>query len=127
MGFETDRAAVYQIRPQHRNEEVREIIPSDYGGVMITDRGESYDAGEFDAVEQQKCLGHILRNITEVLETKQGRAREFGVYAKLLSQEGMELWRARDSLSPEVFAGKADELKEMLSYHLLQSWGYHPQ
>ncbi|MCX6606715.1 MAG: transposase, partial [Acidobacteria bacterium] len=97
MGFETDRAAVYQIRPQHRNEEVREIIPSDYAGVMITDRGKSYDAGEFDAVEQQKCLGHILRNITEVLETKQGRAREFGVYAKLLLQDGMELWRARDS------------------------------
>ena len=118
MGFETDRAAVYQIRPQHRNEEVREIIPSDYGGVMITDRGKSYDAGEFDAVEQQKRLGHILRNITEVLETKQGRAREFGVYAKLLSQEGMELWRARDSLSPEVFAANANELREMLSYHL---------
>ncbi|MCX6604013.1 MAG: transposase [Acidobacteria bacterium] len=118
MGFETDRAAVYQIRSQHRNQEVREIIPSDYGGVMITDRGKSYDAGEFDAVEQQKCLGHILRNITEVLETKQGRAREFGVYAKLLLQDGMELWRARDSLAPEVFAGKADELKEMLGYHL---------
>ena len=58
---------------------------------MITDRSKSYDAGEFDAVEQQKCLGHILRNIAEVLETKQGRAREFGVYAKLLLQDGMEL------------------------------------
>ena len=118
MGFKTDRAAVYQIRSQHRNEEVREVIPSDYGGVMITDRGKSYDAGEFDAVEQQKCLGHILRNITEVLDAKQRRAREFGVYAKMLFQDEMELWRARDSLSPEVFAGKADELREMVSYHL---------
>ncbi len=98
MGFETDRAAVSQIRRQHRNEEVREIIPSDYGGVMITDRGKSYDAGELDAVEQQKCLGHIRRNIAEVLETKKKRAR--------------------DSLSPEVFAGEADELKDMLGYHL---------
>ena len=118
MGFETDRAAVYQIRRQHRNEEVREIIPSDYGGVMISDRGKSYDAGEFDDVEQQKCLGHILRNIAEVVETKQGRAREFGVYAKVLFQDGMELWRARDSLPKEVFAEKAGELKEMVSYHL---------
>ena len=97
-GFETDRAAVYQIRRQHRNEEVRELIPSDHGGVIITDQGKSYDAGKFEAVEQQKCLGHIRRNIAEVLETKQGRAR--------------------DSPSPEVFAGKADELKEMLGYHL---------
>ena len=30
----------------------------------------------------------------------------------------MELWRARDSLPQEVFAGKAAELKEMVSYHL---------
>lgn len=118
MGFETERAAIYQIRWQHRNEEVREIIPGDYGGVIISDRGKSYDAEEFDAVEQQKCLGHILRNITEVVETKQGRAREFGVYAKVLFQDGIELWRARDGLPPEAFAGKADELKELVSYHL---------
>jgi transposase len=28
MGFDSDSAAVYQIRPQHRNEEVQEIIPA---------------------------------------------------------------------------------------------------
>lgn len=30
MGFETDEVVVYQIRLQHRNEEVREVIPEDY-------------------------------------------------------------------------------------------------
>ena len=35
MAFETDEATVYQVRPRHRNEEVRELIPSDYGGVMV--------------------------------------------------------------------------------------------
>jgi len=118
MGFDTDRATVYQIRPQHRNEEVRELIPSDYAGVMISDRGKSYDADEFKAVDQQKCLGHILRNITDVVETKHGRAREFGVQAKSLFQEGMELWRARDSLAADVFAEKAGQIKELVSYHL---------
>lgn len=39
MTFVTDTAIVYQIRPRHRNEEVRERIPADYKGVMITDRG----------------------------------------------------------------------------------------
>jgi transposase len=39
MVFETDEETVFQIRPQHRNEEVREVIPSDYAGVMVTDRG----------------------------------------------------------------------------------------
>ena len=32
MAFETDEATVYQVRARHRNEEVREVVPSDYGG-----------------------------------------------------------------------------------------------
>jgi hypothetical protein len=32
MGFDTDQATVYQIRSQHRNEQVRELIPADYVG-----------------------------------------------------------------------------------------------
>jgi transposase len=118
MGFDTDQETVYQIRPQHRNEEVRELIPADYAGVMIGDRGKSYDADEFKAVDQQKCLGHILRNIAEVVETKHGRAREFGLKAKLLFQDGMGLWRARDRLARDEYAERAGQLKELVSYHL---------
>ena len=46
MTFDTDQATVFQIRRRHRNQEVRELIPSDYAGVMVTDRGKSYDAQE---------------------------------------------------------------------------------
>jgi len=46
MTFDTDQATVLQIRRRHRNQEVRELIPSDYAGVMVTDRGKSYDAQE---------------------------------------------------------------------------------
>src|SRR4051794_21860161 len=69
MIFETDAATVFQVRPQHRNEEVREVIGDDYPGVLVTDRGTSYDARELGGVKQQKCLAHALRSITAVLET----------------------------------------------------------
>jgi hypothetical protein len=62
---------------------------------------------EFQDVDQQKCTGHILRNVANVVETKQGRAREFGVPTKGLLQEDMELWRTRASLTADVFAEKA--------------------
>jgi len=75
MTFDTDQATVYQIRGRHRNEEVRELIPADYAGVMVTDRGKSYDAEELLGVKQQKCLDHLKENIDEVLEKKAGRAR----------------------------------------------------
>ena len=53
-------------------------MPADYAGVMVTDRARSYDARDLSGVRQQKCLSHVLRSISEVIETKVGRGRSFG-------------------------------------------------
>ena len=118
MGFDTDHATVYQIRFQHRNEEVREIIPGDYPGVLVSDRGKSYDAEELDGVAQQKCLAHLLRNVTEVVATKLGRAAQFGKKLNLLLREGLTLWHARSGLASEEFQTGYQQLAEKLTYHL---------
>jgi transposase len=92
MIFVTDTATVFQVRDRHRNEEVREVIGEGYSGVLVTDRGKSYDAKELEEVKQQKCIAHALRSINEVVETKQGRARHFGARLKRLLKEGLQLW-----------------------------------
>jgi transposase len=92
MIFVTDTATVFQVRGRHRNEEVREVIGDDYPGVLVTDRGKSYDAKELEGVKQQKCIAHALRSINEVVETKQRRARQFGARLKRLLKEGLRLW-----------------------------------
>jgi len=94
MIFETDTATVFQVRARHRNEEVREVIGDDYPGVLVTDRGKSYDAKELEGVKQQKCMAHALRSIDQVLEIKRGRARHFGARLKALLKEGLRLWHA---------------------------------
>ena len=91
MAFETDDATVYQVRGRHRNEEVREVVPADYAGVMVTDRARSYDAQALSGVRQQKCLAHVLRSISEVVETKRGRGRSFGKRLSELLREAMQL------------------------------------
>lgn len=118
MAFDTDEATVYQIRSQHRHEEVQEIIPPDYEGVMVTDRGRSYDAQAFDEVDQQKCLAHILRSISDVLQTKKGRARDFGERLKSLLQDAMQLWRAYHAGETANFAGKVQQVQDALTHHL---------
>ena len=118
MAFDTDEATVYQIRSQHRHEEVQEVIPPDYAGVMVTDRGRSYDAQAFDNVNQQKCLAHILRSISDVLQTKKGRARDFGERLKSLLQDAMELWRACHAGEAPDFATQAQHVQEVITYHL---------
>ena len=60
MVFESKPVVVYQIRAQHRNEEIREVIGDDYQGTLSTDRGRSYDAKELQEVKQpQMPLAHL--------------------------------------------------------------------
>jgi len=92
MAFETGDASVYQVRRRHRNEEVREVIPADYPGVLCSDRGKSYDAQALDAVRQQKCLAHLQRNLAEVLERKQGRGRWWAGKLKRLLGAALAVW-----------------------------------
>lgn len=118
MVFETDAATVYQIRSQHRAEEVQEVIPPDYDGVMVTDRGRSYDAHRFDDVKQQKCLAHILRSINDVVATKKGRARDFGERLKGLLQDAIQLWRAWHAGEVADFPTEAQALWDAITHHL---------
>jgi hypothetical protein len=118
MAFATPALTVYQIRRRHRNEEVRELIPSDYRGVMGTDRGKSYDAEELLGVAQQKCLSHIQRNITDVVETKQGRAVEFGRTLKGLLREAMDLWKAHHHDQGPDYDRQVERLESEVTHHL---------
>ena len=118
MAFETDEATLYQVRPRHRNEEVRELIPTDYGGVMVTDRGRSYDSRTLSGVKQQKYMAHILRSISEALETKVGRGRSFGKRLMELLREAMELRESYHRGEALDFVGESERLKREVSHHL---------
>jgi len=118
MTFEADTATLYQIRPHHRNHEVREVVPADYAGVMVTDRGKSYDAAGLGAVKQQKCVAHIQRSLAAVVETKRGKARWFGTRLKALWGEAVALWHDRRNGEGRGFAARASRLRSAITHHL---------
>ena len=118
MTFDTDQATVFQIRRRHRNDEVRELIPADYAGVMITDRGKSYDAEKLLGVPQQKCLDHLKENIHEVLERKTGRARSFGLTLQRLLGEARQLWRDQRAGKAQKFQVQVERIEKELTWHL---------
>ena len=118
MTFDTDQATVYQIRRRHRNDEVRELVPADYAGVMITDRGKSYDAERLLGVQQQKCLDHLKENIHEVLERKTGRARSFGLKLQNILREARQLWRDQRAGKAQKFQAQVERIEKELTWHL---------
>jgi hypothetical protein len=118
MVFETATATVYQIRERHRNEEVREVVPTEYEGVLVTDRGRSYDAQALAGVRQQKCLAHIQRSISDVLEQQHGKARAFGQRLKALLRQALDLWQAHHAGRVPAFATEAQVLQAAITHHL---------
>jgi transposase len=124
MGFFSRLTSVFQIRPQHRNLEVREVIPGDYPGTLTTDRGRSYDAKALAGVKQQKCLAHIQRSLTEALaggvpgERLVGRGRHFCLRLKKLLREATALWEAYHTGTAEDFVAQRERLEQAVTVHL---------
>jgi transposase len=118
MAFETAAATVYQVRARHRNEEVREVVPAEYAGVLVTDRGRSYDAIELAGVRQQKCLAHIQRTLSQVLAQQQGKARAFGSRLKGLLGQALDLWHGYHQGKRRGFAAHAQQLQHVITHHL---------
>ena len=115
MVFESERETVYQIRARHRNEEVREVIGDAFAGVLSTDRGKSYDAAALAAVAQQKCLAHLLRSISLVLESKWARGRSLGLGLRRLLREAQALWQAQQTAPVADYAAQVVALQARLT------------
>src|ERR1019366_4548988 len=118
MALVNQSLSVYQVRLRHRNEEVRELIPADFPGVMICDRGPSYDARELENVAQQKCLSHLIRNAKAVEESKTGRARQFSQTLKELLQQALALSAKKNALDAADYRTQVHELNGKLTFHL---------
>src|ERR687895_249604 len=118
MAFDTDEVTVYQVRPRHRHQEVQEVVPRNYPGVMGTDRGRSYEDKSFNRVKQRKCLAHLQRTLSEVLDRKKGRARELAEGARELLRLAVGLWEQYHYGDREEFERWVPEVRWALSYHL---------
>jgi hypothetical protein len=118
MAFDTDEVTVYQVRPRHRHQEVQEVVPASYQGVMVTDRGRSYEAHSFSRVKQQKCLAHLQKTLSVLLEQKKGRARELGENLKMLFGMALDLWEEYHAGAVADFEGRVAELRFAVSYQL---------
>lgn len=92
-----------------RHEAVPEVMPPDYSGRMVTDRGRSYEAQACNGVKQQKGLAHIRY---DVLQRQTGRARDFGERLKALLQDAIQRWRASHAGGMAAFAVDAQRLRD---------------
>jgi len=120
MGFGTDDTAYFQIRFRHRAKEVAEVIEAAFEGVLITDRCPTYDANTFELIDKQKCLSHILENLSKLEKKTKGRAKSFARKLKALLRRMLDLWsRQREGdISREDYLVEARALMVELDEYL---------
>lgn len=121
MGFFSEETSYYQIRLKHRVQEVTEVIDPEIceanATIVITDRFKTYDAKELECIAMQKCLSHILKNLSDQLEDKRGRARSYCENLKALFKQSLELWHRyrRQEIELSDYLERGRELDEQLT------------
>jgi len=110
--FVSERLAYYQIEKSRGSKVPKQIIPTDYGGVLITD---FYAAYNKLPGKKQKCLVHLLREMKSCYEKNE--TKEFLQYYKQLKriiQDALRLDRKRGEIPKESFLSRVVKLKKRL-------------
>ncbi len=110
--FVNERLTYYKIDPSRSAKVPKQIIPTDYGGVIISD---FYGAYNKLPGKKQKCLVHLMREMKKAREKDD--SKEFVTYYKELKrilQDAMELSERRNEMPQESFLNRVSRLKKRL-------------
>lgn len=112
--FANQETTVYTIRQSRGHQVVLDILGTEFEGVLVSDRFVAYDAQALDDWLKQKCVGHLLRNLSEIEANKTGRAVCFARDVAALLREASTLKEEKPKLDTESFAQRAADLETRL-------------
>ncbi len=118
-GFRSESVALFTINKQHTRHEILNTLGKDFAGVLIADRFKVYDSHDLEHLQHQKCLAHILRNISDVIAShqgKRGRGELYGKSLQILFRESLEIHKAflTGTLTTEELSQKSEEKNAQL-------------
>jgi hypothetical protein len=118
--YETEQGSFYQILSSLTSVEIRAVLGEDFLGVLGDDRAPLYDSLRMRSVRQQKCLSHLLRNLSEVAEKKKGTARRFSTRLSELLCQALALWTQwrEKSIAEEEYWSEVGKLGQEITHQL---------
>jgi len=112
--FTHRHVSVYAIRDNRSHEVVVEILGREFKGVLASDCFLAYDHRDLTEWLKQKCLGHLLNDLSEMEETKTRGAVRFAQDVTAVLRRALSLKAEKPSLSPAAFARQATALEAEL-------------
>jgi len=112
--FTTQEITVYTIRQSRGHGVVIDILGEQFEGILASDCFRAYDAKALEGWLKQKCVGHLLRNLSEIEASKTGRAIRFARDVTTLLREALALKAEKPTLDEETFTQRTAALEARL-------------
>jgi hypothetical protein len=112
--FTNSEASVYAIRDNRSSDVLVDILGTEFKGILASDGFVAYDQQRLKTWLKQKCVGHLLRELTEMQENQSGRALHFARQVTIVLQEALVLKMQKSSLDPLSFLQRARDLEARL-------------
>ena len=113
--FTNRQVTVYTIKESRGHDVVMEILGKEFAGILVSDCFVAYDHHELAEWLKQKCLGHILKDLSRMEEEKTRGAVRFAQDMKVVLRAALALRDQRPKLSPDAFAAQAAEIEQRLA------------
>jgi transposase len=112
--FTNRETTVYTICTSRGHDVVLDILGAEFAGILNTDCFLAYDAKALADWLKQKCVGHLLRNLSEIEASKTRGAVRFARDVTALLRDALQLKTEKPQLPAAVFAERAATLEERL-------------
>jgi transposase len=112
--FTNRETTVYTIRHSRGHDVVVDILGAEFAGVLNSDCFLAYDAKALNDWLKQKCVGHLLRNLSEIEASKTRGAVRFARNVTALLRKALQLKAEKPDLPEKTFTERATALEERL-------------
>lgn len=112
--FTNRQVTVYTIKESRGQDVVVEILGKEFAGILVSDCFVAYDHHELAEWLKQKCLGHILKDLSQMEEEKTRGAVRFARDVMAVLRAALALRDQKPKLSAEAFSEQAAEIEQRL-------------
>lgn len=112
--FTNEHLTVYTIDPHRSHDVVVRILGAEFSGVLVSDCFTAYDHRALDDWLKQKCIGHLLKDLRTMDESKSGQAVCFARDVGAVLRTALVLAERKGTLSPREYARQAAALETRL-------------
>lgn len=112
--FTNQRLTLYTVENGRSHEVVLKMLGDKFGGTLISDCFCAYDHHKFAAWAKQKCLGHLVKDLSLMEQQKAGPALRFARDVAKVLRAALALRDDKPQLSTGQFKRRAHEIETQL-------------